>query len=152
MYRLVPSPAGTERIAQILILLLACSFGTDYLIEPPKATLYTTEQLIGGLLPLWGAAFLTLGIMGLLGELWMAIGHAKEPSENPVGYICTARNRWWPSFTAHVGLCGMYAGIGFGCIAEMIVHGHLYGMRVVGGMFMLVVGHCFFAQKRRHVF
>lgn len=150
LYRFhIPGPATTERVAQIVILLLACCYGVDYLTAPPKYSLYTIEELIGPLPP-WGALFLTFGIMGLIGELWMEIGRRKQPPENPIPYICEAKNRWWPSFVAHVALCAMYAGLAAGSVAEMLIHGHVYGVRVVGVMSMFTVWNGFFAQRRRH--
>lgn len=149
MHRFAPSTAKTEHIAQIVILLLACVFGTDYLIRPPTKGLYIVEQLIGPLQPV-GALFLFLGVMGLVGELWMEIGRRKAPPESPVSYICRAKNRWWPSFTAHVGLCALYGGLTGGCVVEMVGNGHLYGLRIVSITLMFAVWHAFFAQRRRH--
>jgi len=148
MLRFIPEPATSEHIAQIIFLLWACAYGVDYLMEPPKASLYTVEELIGPLAP-WGAMFLVFGMMGLIGELWLEVGR-KESSRRRILYICRAKNRWWPSFTAHIALCGMYAGLAAGTVAEMIVNGHFYGARVVFLMFVLTTWHGFFAQRRRH--
>jgi hypothetical protein len=148
LVRFAPEPATTEHIAQIVSLILACAYGVDYLIEPPRASLYTVEELIGPLPP-WGAMFLVFGIMGLIGELWMEVGR-KQPPVPQIPYVCTAKNRWWPSFTAHVVLCAMYAGLAAGSVVEMIVNGHFYGARVVTLMIILTTWHAFFAQRRRN--
>lgn len=149
MHTFLPEPARTEHIAQIVVLLLACTLGADYLSNPPIDGLYIVERLIGPLPP-WGAVFLFCGVMGLVGELWMEIGRKKSLPQEPIGYICRARNRWWPSFTAHVILCALYAGLFFGCLAEMAVNSHLYGLRVTSVTLMFAVWHGFFAQRRRH--
>lgn len=137
------------RVAQMFLLVLACLWGVDYMMEPPKTSLYVAERMIISL-PLWGSFFLLFGLVGLLGEWWMEAGRNKTPSDASVPYICQAENRWWPSFGAHAALCAMYASLGAGCVVEMTINRHWHGMRMVGGMATIAVGHWVFAQRRRH--
>ena len=137
-------------MAQICLLILACIWGSDYLLEQPRSSLDAVEHVIP--LPLLGGMFLFFGVMGIIGELWMEVGDRKdEPSWPKMPYICTSENRWWPSFTAHLGLCSIHAGLGFAYIAEMCTGRHLWGGRAPALMFVLAAMHGVFVQRRRHV-
>jgi hypothetical protein len=138
------------RLAQICLLILACIWGADYLLNQPSASLDAVEHVLP--LHLLGAMFLLFGVMGIIGELWMEIGNKDgDLSWSKMPYICTAENRWWPSFTAHLGLCGIYAGLGFAYIAEMLAGWHLWGGHDPALMFVLAAMHGVFVRRRRHV-
>lgn len=136
------------RIAQIAILVLACNWGIDYLLDPPKKALYAAEQTVT--LPPIGALLFAFGIMGLIGELWMFIGRSKDPETAWRTFLCRSENRWWPSWFAHSVLCAIYLGFFVWCIIEMLVNSHIHGMRVATAMLTLAAGHWVFAQRRKH--
>lgn len=140
--------AAWLKAAQIVFLILACGAGADYLMQPPKSSLYIVETFIPR--APFGMIFLVLGIMGLIGEWWKELGRSKPPTEASVRWICQSDNRWWPSFTAHAALCAIYVGIFFGCVTEQIVNHHPYGIRVGLAMLALGTGHWAFAQRSRH--
>lgn len=141
--------AAWLKAAQIVFFILACVFGADYLMTPPKTTLYVVERWIP-IAPI-GALFLFCGMMGLVGEWWIELGRSKPPKEASVRWLIRQENRWWPSFTAHSILCAVYMGMGAGCVAELIVNHHFYGTRVAVATFALAAGHWMFAQRSRHV-
>lgn len=136
----------SERRAQVCLLILACIWGADYLMPQPRGSLSTVEHVVP--LQFLGGLFLIFGIMGIIGELWIEVGKASKPVKVPI--ICNAENRWWPSFTAHLALCGVYSALGFGYILEMIVDGHLWGGRAPAVMVAFASVHWVFAQKRKH--
>lgn len=113
----------------------------------PRGSLNKLEHVIP--LVLCGLLFLSFGVMGIIGELWIEMGRTKPPSES-VPFWCRIENRWWPSFTAHGFLCAVYSALGAGYIVEMIVDTHLWGMRAPAVMFAFAAMHYVFAQKRKH--
>ena len=138
----------SERRAQIFLLIFACICGADYLMDQPRKSLDAVEHVIP--LQLLGGLFLFFGILGIIGELWMEIGYRKEEPWPKVPYICSAENRWWPSFTAYTGLCAIYMALGFFYLTEMGVSWHLWGGRNPALMFGLGFVHWSFAQKRKY--
>jgi len=147
---LIDNDASLLRIFQLGALVLACGWGIDYMLRPPRYDLYTFERLLGEALPWWGATLLTMGLMGLIGEVWVEAGRGRNHAP-AIPYVCTSRNRWWPSCLAHSVLCAIYGGFAAGCYVDMLVSGYFYGARMAGGMLLLSIGHGAFAHRRhRH--
>jgi hypothetical protein len=147
---LIHDDRALSRLFQVGVLVLALQWGIDYLLNPPKRDMYIFERMMDGHpipLPLIGGLLLLLGTMGLVGELWIETGDRKTRGAPA---ICTARNRWLPSFIAHSGLCAAYLAIGVGCAVEMIYNNHLYGLRMTGSMLLLAFAHYVYAQRRRN--
>lgn len=142
------SEAAWRKGSQIVSLVFACAWGMEYLMQPPKRTLYPAEAGIP--LTLFGTLLLLFGILGLLGEIWKAIGYSKPPTPD-APYICRAEDRSWPSFVAHASLCAIYAGFFAGCFYDMVANTHLYGIRVLVAMLLLTIGHGWFAQRSSYV-
>lgn len=141
--------AAWMKAAQIIFLILPCVWGVDYLSGPPKKALYVVEQYLPT--TQMGVLLIILGMMGLIGEWWRELGKSKPPQEASVRYLCQPENRWWWSFTAHVGLCGIYMGLGMGCVMELIVNNHFYGIKVAYGLFAVATAHLVFAHRSRYV-
>lgn len=139
------------RWGQIALLVLACFFGTDYLITPDWAVAPSLSVVEAALpLPVWGWLFLTFGAIGLIGENWIELGRHKPPPQKPLRGICQAENRWWPSYLAHSMLCAMYATLGLGYALELVTSWHLWGFRAPALMWMIAYGHFVFIGRRRN--
>lgn len=136
-----------QRLAQISLFTLACIGGADYLMPQPRGSLNALEHLLP--LRAVGALFLFFGVMGLIGECWIEIGRKTSPGLR-IPYVCSAENRWWPSYVAHFALCTSYLAFTFAYLAEMFVHWHLWGDRYPAFLFSVAVTHGAFAQKRKN--
>lgn len=138
------------RWGQIALLVLAILWGIDYLITPHWAIAPALSVIEAALpIPIWGTLFLTFGITGLIGELWLEMGRHKPPPRHPVPFICRTENRWWPSYTAHALLCALYATVGVGYLLELVVSWHVWGFRACAMMWMIAYGHWVFMARRR---
>lgn len=141
------------RVAQIVLLSVAVTWGVDYLITPDSAitaSLTVVERAMP--LPVWGCLFLFFGCMGLLGEVWMEVGrHHPRPHDANIPALRRAENRWWPSYTAHTALLALYAGLGAGYALELFINSHLYGCRAPVLMGAFAVGHWVFMNRRKNV-
>jgi hypothetical protein len=139
------------RLFQVLVLVAACQWGIDYIQHPEPDDLYVFERMMDGHpipLPVIGWLLLSLGMLGLVGELWFEMGDRKTRGTVPA--VCTASSRWWPSFTAHSGLCAAYIAIGVGSLIQMLWSGDLYGWRMTGGAGLLAFAHYIYMQRRRN--
>lgn len=148
----IDNDASVVGLFQLVLLVIACNWGVDYMMDPPHYSLYIYEQMMddGPIpLPLWGFLLLSLAILGFIGEVWIQSGN-HDDSRLPA--ICRSERRWLPSFIAHAGLCSAYLAIGVGCALEQFNNSHLHGLRMTSSvMFGLALGHAIFAWRRRHV-
>lgn len=140
------------RIAQLVLLGVGVSWGIDYLITPDDqiaAALTVVERAFP--IYVWGYAFLTFGIIGYLGELWMEIAaHHPALAQPHTPMPFRTENRWWPSFTAHCALLALYAAVGAGYAIELVINHHLYGFRAPVLMWAFAVGHWVFMKRRQN--
>lgn len=139
------------RYGQIAMLVLAVLFGIDYLITPDWAigpALSVVEDALP--IPVWGFGFLSFGVVGLAGELWIELGRHKPPPRRPIPVMCRSENRWWPSYIAHSMLCAMYATVGFGYFLNLLLAWHVWGFRACAMMWMIAYGHFVFIGRRRN--
>lgn len=135
------------RAAQIVLLFLAVVWGLDYLITPDWAiapAMSVVEQAMP--IPVWGAAFLTFGVLGLLGELWMELGRYRPPHH----MRAFPESRWWVSYLSHAALLMLYATVGVGYALELVVNSHIWGCRAPLMMWAIAFGHWVFMSRRKN--
>lgn len=141
------------RIAQIVLLFVAVAWGVDYIITPHSElppSLLVVEAAAP--LPVWGLGFLIFGLMGIAGELWMEFGRHHPVLHTPkVPAICRAENRWWPSFTAHAVLIGLFSAVAMGQALVLVLDWHLWGLRGPVMLGAFAVGNWVFMKRRRDV-
>ena len=129
------------RIVQIGLLLEAIVRGVNYLVTPSDASmLYHAAQ---GTMPLyvWGIMFIAMGLIGLLGELWMSYN----------GSTLGWDNRSWPSFISHIGLMALFAGFAASAVVGIVERGApFYGFVTPFDFVVFSVAHWAFARRRKH--
>lgn len=101
-------------------------------------------------IPVWGFLFLSAGVLGLFGEVWIDLGRHKPAPKKPIPAMCRAENRWWPSYLAHSMLCSLYATVGFGYLLNLVTGWHVWGFRSCLVMWMIAYGHFVFIGRRRN--
>lgn len=160
-------PESHLKFFQIFLQGVAVGWGVDYIITPAYAT-GSALSVIERAFPLWvwGLFFITAGLVGLLGELWMEycrrmerrrlLGYTRRKSDQgccseKARFMARERVRSWPSYLAHCGLLALYSSLGLGYALNLIVEWHLWGIRAPLLMWALACAHWIYMQRRRSV-
>lgn len=120
-------------IIQIYILVAAVLRGCDYLARPQDVVFTTGGVHDAAPVWVWGTVLLSLGVLGLCGEVWFRNG--------------TSRCRWVPSWTAHAGLCALLGVVGLSIMADAAAQG--WGWAFGFNLFGFALLHFWFTVRRR---
>ncbi|QJD50434.1 hypothetical protein SEA_CHRIS_32 [Mycobacterium phage Chris] len=138
-YRFVPNFA--LRIVQQALLVEAIVRGFNYMSTPDASSALYTELEQSAPLGVWGALFIFCGVLGLIGEAWMAYD----------GTVLRWTHRAWLAFIAHVGLLSLFGAFAFSSMIGVLSREPIYGYVSPYDFAFFALGHWAYARRRKHV-
>ncbi|QJD50333.1 minor tail protein [Mycobacterium phage MarkPhew] len=138
-YRFVPNFA--LRIVQQALLVEAIVRGFNYMSTPDASSALYTELEQSAPLGVWGALFITCGVVGLFGEAWLSYN----------GSSLQWSHRAWPTFIAHVGLLALFLAFAVSSLLGVLSREPIYGYVTPYDFAFFALGHWAYARRRKHV-
>lgn len=135
-YRFVKESSLSLRLLQIWILCAAIIRGLCLIQEPDDSIIHLGWPSAIQPTWLWGGLVMLLGIIGLVGEVWMEWG--KSPY------------RWFLSLTAHSALTGAYIVFGISAL-NYVIQSHHGTYAMAFEIFGYGLCHWLFANRSKNV-